>query len=280
MKEFMCTVSSNVETLPHVNLMWLKAAHIADIAEPGQFVTLRCEDLTLRRPFSIHQVDAGQVALLFKIVGKGTLWLSQRREGDRLDIIGPLGKGFKVETSSRNLLMLAGGIGITPLVFLAQHTSSQHSIRLIYGASADSELYPLSSLPSGIQVTTVTEDGSGGNRKGLLTDVLPDFLEWADQLYACGPSGMYEGMAKLLRCFESPAPRASREAVLSENFTQGKADEGYKLKKCQVSLEVRMGCGVGACYGCSINTRKGLKKVCHDGPVFELGDIVWEGVKT
>jgi len=279
MKEFMCTVSSNVETLPRVNLMWLKAAHIADTAEPGQFVTLRCEDLTLRRPFSIHQVDAGQVALLFKIVGKGTLWLSQRREGDRLDIIGPLGKGFKVETSSRNLLMLAGGIGITPLVFLAQHTSSQHSIRLIYGASADSELYPLSSLPSGIQVITVTEDGSGGNRKGLLTDVLPDFLEWADQLYACGPSGMYEGMAKLLRCFESPASRASREAVLSENFTQDKADEGYKLKKCQVSLEVRMGCGVGACYGCSINTRKGLKKVCHDGPVFELGDIVWEGVK-
>jgi len=279
MKEFTCTVSSNVEILPRVNLMWLKAAHIADTAEPGQFVTLRCGDLTLRRPFSIHQADAGQVALLFKIVGKGTLWLSQRREGDRLDILGPLGKGFKVETSSRNLLMLAGGIGITPLVFLAQHASSQHSIRLIYGASADSELYPLSSLPSGIQVITVTEDGSGGNRKGLVPDVLPDFLEWADQLYACGPSGMYEGMAKLLRCFESPASRASREAVLSENFTQDKADEGYKLKKCQVSLEVRMGCGVGACYGCSINTRKGLKKVCHDGPVFELGDIVWEGVK-
>jgi len=279
MKEFTCTVSSNVEILPRMNLMWLKATHIADTAEPGQFVTLRCEDLTLRRPFSIHQVDAGQIALLFKIVGKGTLWLSQCREGDRLDIIGPLGKGFKVETSSRNLLMLAGGIGITPLVFLAQHTSSQHSIRLIYGASADNELYPLSSLPSGIQVITVTEDGSGGNRKGLLTDVLPDFLEWADQLYACGPSGMYEGMAKLLRCFESPASRASREAALSENFTQDKADEGYKLKKCQVSLEVRMGCGVGACYGCSINTRKGLKKICHDGPVFELGDIVWEGVK-
>jgi len=279
MKEFMCTVSSNVEILPRVNLMWLEAAHIAATAQPGQFVTLRCGDLTLRRPFSIHQVNAGQVALLFRVVGKGTLWLSQRRKGDRLDILGPMGNGFKVEMDSGNLLLLAGGIGITPLVFLAQHASSQRSVRLIYGASTARELYPLSSLPAEVQVVTVTEDGSGDNRKGLVTDVLADFLKWADQLYACGPSGMYEGMAKMACQFESPAPCASGEIVLPGNFTQAKADEGYKLKKCQVSLEVRMGCGVGACYGCSINTRKGLKKVCHDGPVFELDDIVWEGVK-
>ena len=275
----MCTVSSNVEILPRVNLMWLAAAHIAATAQPGQFVTLRCGDLTLRRPFSIHQVNAGQVALLFRVVGKGTLWLSQCREGDRLDILGPLGKGFNIEADSRKLVMLAGGIGITPLVFLAQHASSQCSMKLIYGASTARELYPLSSLPSRVQVITVTEDGSGGNRKGLASDALPDFLEWADQLYACGPSGMYEAMTKLPCNFESPALSGSREILPPGSFTRGKADEGYKLKKCQVSLEVRMGCGVGACYGCSINTRKGLKKVCHDGPVFELDDIVWEGVK-
>ncbi|MCD6600378.1 MAG: dihydroorotate dehydrogenase electron transfer subunit [Dehalococcoidia bacterium] len=279
MKEFMCTVISNVEILPHVNLMWLEASQIAATAQPGQFVTLCCGDLTLRRPLSIHQVNKRQIALLFKIAGKGTLWLSQRREGDRLNVLGPLGKGFKVESDSRNLLMLAGGIGIAPLVFLAQYASSQHSVKLIHGAGTSSELYSLSPLPSGIQVTTVTEDGSGGNGKGLITDILPDFLEWTDQMYACGPSGMYKGMAKLLCRFKSPAPCASEELVPSETFTQDKAEEGYKLKKCQISLEVRMGCGVGACYGCSINTKKGLKKVCLDGPVFELDDILWEGVK-
>ena len=284
MKQSLCTITSNVETLPGVNLVWLEAPDIAAVAQPGQFITMRCGSLILRRPFSIHQVviaseaKQSQIALLFQVVGKGTLWLSQRQTGDKVDILGPLGNGFSIEPEARNLLLVAGGIGVAPLVFLAQRASSGHSITLIHGVRSAAEFFPFSplpltlnshpskgegkregerrsnrlSLPDSIRFIPVTEDGSAG-KEGLVTDVLPDFLGWADQVYACGPVDMYKAMAE------------RRET---------------KVKKCQVSLEVRMGCGMGACYGCTINTRKGLKKVCHDGPVFELDDILWEEVRV
>jgi dihydroorotate dehydrogenase electron transfer subunit len=209
----------------------------------------------------------GEITLLFKVTGKGTLWLSQRQTGESLDILGPLGKGFTIEPKSKHLLLVAGGIGIAPLVFLMQYASSQHQITLIHGASTAAQLYPFSSaakkrsklspLPNGVQFIPVTEDGSMG-QKGRATDILPDFLDWADQVYACGPVDMYKAMAKM-------SLRAKRSNL--------------KLTKCQVSLEVRMGCGFGACYGCTINTQKGLKHICRDGPVFELDDIIWQEVR-
>jgi len=261
--------------MPGVNLMWLEAPEIAAAAQPGHFITVRCEDFVLRRPFSVHQVNSNQIAVLFKVVGKGTLWLSECRKGDKLDVIGPLGNGFSIPPviarreaprQSRNLLLLAGGIGMAPLFFLAQHASSQHSITLIHGANTAEELYPLSSLHEAIRFVPVTEDGSAG-RKGMITDVLPDFLDWTDQVYACGPLDMYKTMANL-------AVDASPLSGEGE-----KRREESKLRKCQISLEVRMGCGVGACYGCTINTNRGLRKVCRDGPVFELDDILWEEVR-
>jgi len=278
MKQALCSVTSNVEVMPGVYLMWIKAPDIAAAAQPGQFISVRCGSFTLRRPFSIHQVGGNnviaspdaigtkqsQIALLFKVVGKGTFWLSQRQTGERIDILGPLGKGFTIEPRSKNLLLVAGGIGIAPLVFLMQHASSQHQITLIHGASTAAQLYPFSSdgkkrnklspLPNRVQFIPVTEDGTTG-QKGMATHILPDFLDWADQVYACGPLEMYETMAEL---------------SLRSNL---------KLKKCQVSLEVRMGCGFGACYGCTINTKKGLKRICRDGPVFELDDIIWQEVR-
>lgn len=276
MKQSLCTIISNVEIMPGVNLMWLESPDIAATAQPGQFVTVRCGNLILRRPFSIHQVVSyeqeakqSRVALLFKVAGKGTLWLSQRQKGDKIDVLGPLGKGFSIPSiiarrevprQSRNLLLVAGGIGIAPLAFLLQHASPKHSITLIYGASTARELCSFSSLPSGVQFVPVTEDGSRG-RKGLASEVLPDFLDWADQVYACGPVGMYKAVAEHLY------PLSLATSKKRSNL------------KCQVSLEVRMGCGIGACYGCSINTKKGLRKVCRDGPVFELDDILWEEVK-
>jgi len=278
MKQSLCIITSNTEVMPGVNLMWLEAPDAAAIAQPGQFITVCCGNLVLRRPFSIHQVDSTRVALLFAIKGKGTFWLSRRQVGEKIDVLGPLGRGFNIESSSRNLLLVAGGIGIAPLAFLVQRASLRHLIILIHGASAAKELYPSSSLPltlrfslpsgerkernsptplpDSVQFVPVTEDGSVG-RKGLVTDVLPDFLDWADRVYACGPISMYEVMSNMLL----PAERNK-----------------LKMRKCQVSLEVRMGCGIGACYGCTITTRKGLKQVCRDGPVFELGDILWEEV--
>jgi len=261
-KQTLCSVASNVEVMPGLHLMWIEAPNIAGSALPGQFITVRCGDFTLRRPFSIHQVSSREIAILFKIIGRGTLWLSQRQKQDRIDILGPLGKGFSIEPSAKNLLLVAGGIGIAPLAFLMHYASSRHQITLIYGAITAAQLYiercqSTAINYQGVQFVPVTEDGSMG-KKGMATDILPDFLDRADQLYACGPVDMYKTMAEMSR---------------------GARQSNLKLRKCQVSLEVRMGCGFGACYGCTINTKKGLKQVCRDGPVFELNDIIWQEVR-
>jgi dihydroorotate dehydrogenase electron transfer subunit len=297
MKQSLCTITSNIEVMPGIRLMWIEAPDIAVPALPGQFITVRCGDLTLRRPFSIHQSSPltaedsgeGEIAILFKVAGQGTHWLSQRQKGDKVDVLGPLGKGFSIPPTksarSRHLLLMAGGIGVAPLVLLLQHASSQHQITLIHGVSTAAQLYSfdyaqdrlfssvdkkrskLSSLPNEVQFVPVTEDGSMG-QKGKATDILPDFLDWADQVYACGPADMYKAMALPL----NPLP------LKGEGKGEGEKQSNLKLRKCQVSLEVRMGCGFGACYGCTINTKKGLKQVCRDGPVFELGDIIWQEV--
>jgi dihydroorotate dehydrogenase electron transfer subunit len=275
--------------------MWLDAPDIASSAQPGQFITVCCEGLVLRRPFSVHQVSSlsspstgedsgeGEIAILFQVVSKGTFWLSQQQAGNKIDVLGPLGKGFNIVPGSKNLLLLGGGIGIAPLIFLAQYASPQYQVTLIHGASTAAQIYPflslpltinsspskgeekgegekqrnLLSLPSGVRFIPVTEDGTLGS-KGMVTDILPDFLDWADQVFACGPVDMYKAMAEM-------SLRAKRSNL--------------KLKRCQVSLEVRMGCGIGACYSCTINTKYGLKKVCRDGPVFEMNDILWQEVK-
>lgn len=174
------------------------------------------------------------------------------------------------------MLLVAGGIGIAPLVFLMQHASSEHQITLIHGASTAAQLYtercqPTAITYQGVQFIPVTEDGSMG-QKGMATDILPDFLDRADQVYACGPADMYKAMALTL----NPSPlKGEGKTIVGEGLVPS---HNLKLRKCQVSLEVRMGCGFGACYGCTINTKKGLKQVCRDGPVFELDDIIWQEV--
>jgi dihydroorotate dehydrogenase electron transfer subunit len=263
LKQILAAVNSNTELMPGVNIMWIEAPDIAVAAQPGQFITVRCEWLTLRRPFSIHQVaiagepNQSQVALLFNVLGRGTLWLSQLRRGDRIDILGPLGKGFNIDREGTNLLLVAGGIGIAPIVFLAQNASAQHSMTLIHGANTAARLCQPQSLPEPLRFVPVTEDGSVG-QKGAVTDALPHFLDWADQIFACGPVDMYRAMAAM-----------SLQAKRSN----------LKLRECQVSLEVRMGCGIGACYACTLKTKKGLKQVCRDGPIFRLDDIIWREVR-
>jgi len=251
-KQIPAPIISNTEIMPNTHLVWLQAPEIAGIAQPGQFVMVRCEDShdpLLRRPFSIHRVaNGGQIALLFNIVGQGTLWLSQCQEGNPLDLLGPLGKGFSLQPASRRLLLIAGGIGIAPLVFLAQKALNQvSSITLLTGAPNASLLYPRSLLPPSINLVTATEDGSEG-RKGVVTELIDNFINQADQLFACGPASMYQSIA-------------------AQGYLEGKS--------VQISLEVRMGCGLGACYGCTIKTKRGLRQVCRDGPVFELDDILW-----
>ena len=213
---------------------------------------VRCgEESLLRRPLSIHQLGKAKLAFLFTVVGKGTHWLAQCQAGDNIDLLGPLGNGYSLYPDSHNLLLVAGGIGIAPLCFLAQEALNQGcSVTLLLGAPTATQLYPGDLLPSGAELVIATEDGTTG-KKGMITDLLPDFARWADQTFACGPSSMYRAMA-----------------------TQ--SQQLLEAKSVQVSLEMRMGCGLGICYGCSLRTKRGLKQVCRDGPVFELNDIFWD----
>jgi len=260
LKQVSATIISNTPLFEYLRaryyLICAKAPEIAAAARPGQFVMVNCgQELTLRRPLSIHRVsNSGQLHLLFSIAGKGTFWLSQRQKGEPLDLLGPLGNGFSIEPTSRNLLLVAGGIGIAPLTFLAQQALAQgKSVTLLLGARMKKGLYPQKRLPAGIETIITTEDGSAG-RKGMITDVLPDFIDWVDQIYACGPLAMYQRIAS-------------------------QRQQQHMKKTIQISLEVRMGCGLGACYGCSIKTRHGMKQVCKDGPVFNLEEILWQEVK-
>ena len=252
MKQVLATVISNNEVMPSVSLVWIESPQIAAIAQPGQFVMVGCdEDNLLKRPFSIHQVndDKTSVALLFQMVGRGTNWLSHCRLGDKLDVLGPLGNGFSINSTSRNLLLVGGGIGIAPLPFLARVAMERNcSVTVLLGASTAAQLCPNHLLPSTVECITTTDDGTMGG-KGFITDLLPKYKDRADQTFACGPSPMYRAMAKMPE---------------------------LKGKPVQVSLEVRMGCGFGLCYGCTVKAKTGLKQICKDGPVFELGEILWD----
>ena len=252
MRQVAASVTANSEVMPGVYLIWLESPQITSTVKPGQFVMVHCgEESLLRRPLSIHQLDKDKLALLFTVVGKGTYWLAQCQAGDTIDLLGPLGNGYSIHPDSHNLLLVAGGIGIAPLCFLAQEALNQGcSVTLLLGAPTAAQLYPRDLLPPGTELVITTEDGTAG-KKGMITDLLPNFAHGADQTFACGPSSMYRTMA-----------------------TQGK--QLLKAKSVQVSLEVRMGCGLGICYGCTLRTKRGLKQVCQDGPVFELNDILWD----
>jgi dihydroorotate dehydrogenase electron transfer subunit len=225
----------------------LKCYEIASVAKPGQFVMVNCgKECILPRPFSIHQVNGDRIALFYAVLvdGKGTNWLSQRHKGDLVELVGPLGNGFSINETSEKLLLVAGGNGIAPLYLLAQEAlKSKYSEILLYG-TANNQRYPVF---LDLKLVAATEDGTVGYQ-GMVTDLLPGYVDWADQIFACGPLGMYRNMAQM------PELRG---------------------KLVQVSLEVRMGCGRGVCYGCTIKTRNGLKRVCEDGPIFNLDDILW-----
>lgn len=238
--------------MPGIYLLWAEAPQIVSDAQPGQFVMVRTgeyHDPLLRRPLSIHRVgENGALALLFEVIGRGTNWLAQRKAGEGIDLLGPLGKGFTV--SSQRLLLVAGGAGIAPLIFLAEKAAADGRIAtMLLGARAAAQVYPPNLLPPVITPVISTEDGSLGQR-GLVTDLLADIDEshyGTEQIFACGQLSMYQAMANIAWLKEKPV---------------------------QISMEARMGCGFGVCAGCTIETKQGLKLVCKEGPVFELSDIM------
>ena len=255
MKQSSATIISNREAMPGAYLLWLRSPQVAYGAKPGQFVMVGCgedNELPLRRPLSIHQLDGDSLALLFNTVGKGTCWLSQRQKDETIDLLGPLGNGFTIYPESAHILLVAGGIGIVPLVYLANIALQQRKkVTLLVGAKYGVQLLSEEFLPKGVTIITATEDGEQGY-KGCVSELLPDYTDDADQVFACGPAAMYREMA------------------------QRKQELGLKGKPIQVSMEMRMGCGLGVCYGCTVKTKRGLRQVCKDGPVFELDDILWD----
>jgi dihydroorotate dehydrogenase electron transfer subunit len=252
-------VVSAIEVVPQTYLLRLEAPAITSKAKPGQFVMVSCgEETFLPRPFSIHRVEGGVLAILFHVIGKGTSWLSRCKKGDSLDIFGPLGNGFSIKPGAQNLMLVGGGIGLAPLHFLAEEAVRQgKKVTIIQGARSSDCLLPVSLpqkifdegvLPANLQVINCTDDGSEGF-KGLVTSLIPHYVNSTHQVFACGPKAMYRTMSTMPELRDKPV---------------------------QLSLEIMMGCGTGVCYGCTIKTKSGLKQVCKDGPVFELREVDWQ----
>lgn len=243
------------EAYDNAFLMWLSCPPVAAGAAPGRFLMVRCGegyDPLLPRPMSFHRFrEAGgerQFAILYDVRGRGTTWLSARKAGDEIRVFGPLGRGYAVSPAAQNLLLVGGGLGVAALIALADEAiAAGKSVVLLQGARTAAKLYPAKMLPQDVEAFSATDDGSEG-RRGLVTGLLPDHLPWTDEVFACGPTPMFEGIAGVLR-------------------------DARSRKPVQALLEERMGCGTGICYGCAVFTRKGVRLVCKDGPRFELREV-------
>jgi dihydroorotate dehydrogenase electron transfer subunit len=243
-------------------LMALHSREMAAEAKPGQFVMIQVRsglDPLLRRPFSICGVRGDDLYLiLYRVVGKGTVILSGAEEGDRLNVLGPLGRGFDLTRDDRKACLVAGGIGVAPLLFLAQALGPEEMVFLA-GYRTAAEIVSLTEFGlSGAPLTLSTEDGTAGLR-GLVTDLLQ--AHWGD-----GTSRM----AKVFTC--GPLPMLKRVAAMA---LEHKAE-------CQVSLESFMACGIGACLGCAVNAERRAERayfhVCKDGPVFRAESLDWDSL--
>jgi dihydroorotate dehydrogenase electron transfer subunit len=266
---------------------WLQAYHAPGLASgsrAGQFVHVKTGDmsgLVLRRPFSINTADrsTGTITIHFRTIGRGTEWFTQLRPGDTIDMLGPLGRPFEVDSRSRHLLLIAGGLGMAGVRALADEAIRDgRQVTLLFGAASARDVYPTSLLPDEIEYVVATDDGSMGH-KGYVTELVEDYEAWADQAFACGPEPMLRALARL------SASRQGRMGVakLGRKRGAGKGDAvgspaARRKAFLQVSMEQRMGCAVGACLGCVVMTTSGTpQRVCREGPVFGSEEIDWEG---
>jgi dihydroorotate dehydrogenase electron transfer subunit len=266
---------------------WIQSFHAPEFAagsRAGQFVHVRTGDysgLVLRRPFSINTADpaTGIVTLHFRTVGRGTEWLTRAREGDRLDMLGPLGRPFEVDPRSRHLLLIAGGLGMAGIRMLADEAVRDgRQVAILFGAQSAANVYPSSLLPDEVEYVVATDDGSLGHH-GFVTELMTDYEAWADQAFACGPHAMLKRLAALA------AGRRDRLGVakLGRRRGGGKVDPlgstaARRKAFLQVSMEQTMGCAVGACLGCTVIGVEGPQRVCREGPVFAAEEIAWESI--
>jgi dihydroorotate dehydrogenase electron transfer subunit len=260
MESLAARITRREEVAPHHIALELDCPALAHEATPGQFVHVRVsgtDDPLLRRPISIMLRDnyRGRIEILVRAVGRGTAILSNLAPGSALDIIGPLGHGFPVPEEGSTVLLVAGGVGVAPLIFLAdtlQLAEQQHYVRGLLGAATEDMLVCWQDFAGRCEAfQAATEDGTAGTR-GLVTELVPEQLRrGVDIVYTCGPRPMMARVSEL--CAEQGVP-------------------------CWASLEQFMGCGVGACLGCVIPTRlqPRHRRVCKDGPVFSASQVAWE----
>lgn len=210
---------------------------------PGQFAEIAVPGFFLRRPFSICDAESGVLTLVYHVSGAGTAALSRMGSGE-LEVMYGLGNGFDMTSAGERPLLIAGGTGLTPIYFLAKTLKAAGiSPLVIAGFASYEDVFYCDRLAQGrVDTVVLTADGSAG-RKGLVTDAMDD--EAYSAVYACGPLPMLKALQE--KC-TAPA---------------------------QFSLEARMGCGFGACMGCTIETKNGGRRVCKDGPVFKAEDLIW-----
>lgn len=232
---------------------------LAQHVKPGHFVNVlpsgsHTFDPLLRRPYSIYGLDSqnNTMTLLIRPYGRGGQWIVDQKPGQILNVLGILGNSYEVNPRSSHLLMVAGGVGAAPLKMLSELAINQgKSVTYLLGARKHDQLLEASELPAAVEYIVATEDGSAGHQ-GYVTDLVPNYLQWADQIFTCGPTPM---MASL------------RNVVMQHRFGKG--------PQVQISVERTMACGVGACLGCVVETNRGMKASCVDGPVFDMEAVVW-----
>ena len=244
MKQSVFTILSNHALTDCVYQMVLEGDTSA-ITAAGQFVNIRLEGMFLRRPISVCDYDEKRLTIVYKVVGKGTEAMSKMAPGAELDILTGLGNGYDLSLSGDRPVLLGGGVGVPPMYNLAKKLiSAGKKVRVILGFNTKSEIFYEEEFKKlGCDVTVTTVDGSYGT-KGFVTTAL-EGMDYT-YFYTCGPEPMLK-------------------AVYKASATSG-----------QMSFEERMGCGFGACMGCSCKTLTGYKRICKDGPVMKKEEILWE----
>lgn len=271
------------EILPGQWLQHYRSPELVSGARAGQFVHVRTGDysgLVLRRPFSFNTIDVvgGTLSIHFRTIGRGTEWFTRLRPGDRVDMLGPLGRPFEVDPRTQHVLLVAGGLGIAGVRSLADEAIRDgRQVTLLFGGATARDVYPSSLLPDEVEYVVATDDGSVGHH-GYVTELVQEYEAWADQAFACGPLPMLRSLAGLA------ATRRRRLGVASLGRKRGAgkpvpAGSAQARRKAflQVSMEQNMGCAVGACLGCVVMDTKGApQRVCREGPVFASDELEWE----
>lgn len=246
MKRVLLEIEENVPLTADVVRMVLRG-DVSEVTRAGQFVNIAIDGLYLRRPISVCDFTADSLEIIYKVVGEGTSRMAAMRRGERLDVLTGLGNGFDTEHDCRRPLLVGGGVGIPPLYRLAKDLAARgREVTAILGFNRAGEVFYADEFrAAGAEVIVTTADGSYG-RKGLVTDEVREREGRFDYFYACGPVPMLR-------------------ALCDATATDG-----------EMSFEERMGCGFGACMGCSCKTVSGSKRICKDGPVLRRAEVIWE----